>query len=619
MRLSRCQSLPRLFLPLDLAINIILAAAFFFVAGTTRLVAQPGATIAEAEALLPPTPARIAAIHQAAQQQGWGAQRDALQAAALLAYEKDKLSAAEAWYHLLHWAVLFGLKESEFSPAWARRVSEARVAHANLPSFVLTNRALGSMLSLELQAWVLSDAAFSSKFFALLSPLDYVPGVFQALDESYRSDPARFKSYPDLALAIAVVYDVPPPPYWPHAQVSERALPRRLPKAAEAFAWWVQEDRNGHTFHKFNRLSAEELKFVVDAAAPYADLQWAGHNVNLSLARLPEAYSMIKYSTARAAANQALWPGATYRLADILAVGGICADQAYFATQVGKARGVPTLLFRGAGNDARHGWFGYLDASRKWRLDAGRYAEQRFTTGYALDPQTWGELTDHDINFLTESFRAQTPYRQSRIHAAFASEYLGAGRAAQALSAARKAVSFERRNREAWEVLAAATQAQGGDARAVEAVWREAALAFQKYPDLEAAYVNRVAASLRARGQSSAAEAEIRQIARKNEASRTDLAVQQARNLLINAIAIQPLPERIRIYNQLVDTAGQGAGIQFFDQVVTVFAEHLLQVQQPAEATRALERAQGALKIEPRSQLETEFAALAQTVKKGAK
>ena len=37
----------------------------------------------------------------------------------------------------------------------------------------------------------------------------------------------------------------------------------------------------------------------------------------------------------------------------ILQEGGLCVDQAYFAAMVGKAKGVPTLLFRGAGLDGR--------------------------------------------------------------------------------------------------------------------------------------------------------------------------------------------------------------------------------------------------------------------------
>jgi hypothetical protein len=341
--------------------------------------------------------------------------------------------------------------------------------------------------------------------------------------------------------------------------------------------------------------------------APFPELEWALGNVREPLGELPATYAMIRYRTDRVTSGAAVWPGATYRLEDILKNGGICADQAYFATECGKAHGVPTLLFYGAGNDARHAWFGYLDANQKWQLDAGRYAEQRFVTGLARDPQTWREFSDHELQFLTEHFHALPSFRQSQVHAGFAAEMLAAGDAAGAAKAARKAVNFERRNQNAWEILFAATGRQGRDARALEALMREAALAFQRYPDLEAYYVNRVAESLRARGETSAADAEIRRIAHKNEGERIDLSVQQARNLLLQSMAGQPLPEQIRTYNSVVDTFGRGAGMGVFDEGVTVFVEHLAQLRQPGEAARALERARRTLKVDPNSQLDAEF------------
>jgi hypothetical protein len=53
----------------------------------------------------------------------------------------------------------------------------------------------------------------------------------------------------------------------------------------------------------------------------------------------------------------------------------------------------------------------------------------------------------------------------------------------------------------------------------------------------------------------------------------------------------------------------------FFDQVVIVFAEHMVHLQQPAEAVRAVERAQRTLKVEPDSQLEKELAKLLKQLK----
>ena len=580
-----------------------------------RLAAQPAA-IAEAEADQAPTAARLAELQKAARVSGWAPQVAALRATALLAYQRDKLAPAEAWSYVYRWAALFGESEASFVPRWIRAVEDAKVAHPNMPkSFTPPNRPLGLALAPELQAWLLGNPAFSSEFFELVAPVDYLPAVFQILDGLYRADPVRFRTYANLALAIAVVFDVPPPPDWPHGQVSTAALPRKLPAPGVAFAWWVKQDQLGHGYHRLTRLGAGELKFVVDAAAPFNELEWVAQVSDYPLNQLARAYTMVRYRTDRVANNNPNWMGKTYKLSDILAAGGICCDQAYFATQVGKARGVPTLLFHGAGNDGRHAWFGFLDGNQKWQLDAGRYAEQRFVTGFARDPQTWRELSDHELQFLSERFRDLPSFRPSRVHADFAADYLAAGDAAAAAAAARKAVNFERRNQPAWDTLIAAGQKLGRDAKTVEAVMREAALAFQRQPDLEAHYASRTAASLRARGETLLAEAEVSRIARSNKSKRADLGVQQARDTLLRSFATQALPDQVKTYNTVLDTSGRGAGIGFFDQVVIVFAEHMLQLQQPAEAVRAVERARRTLKVEHDSQLEKELTKLLKELK----
>lgn len=589
-------------------------ATLVWAAFPARLAAQAD-TIPEAETLQKPTPARLASIHASAQRDGWHAQAPALRAAANHAYRQEKLAAAEAWYLVFRWAALFGTSARDFELRWVEAINTAKVGHPGLKVAQPEDRPLGAVLSAELQAWLMGNPAFSEEFFGLVEPVDYLPRVLGTLQSVHQKDPARFKTHASLALAIAVVYDVAPPPHWPHGQVRPTALPRAFPDPVVAFGWWLRQEQLGRLYHRLTRLGADELKFVVDVAAPFAELEWSQTAVSHPLNDLANAYSMIRYRNDRVTTNAAVWPGRTYKLAEILAAGGICADQAYFATQAGKARGVPTLLFVGAGTAGRHAWFGFLDADQKWRLDAGRYAEQRFVTGLARDPQTWLEISDHELGFLSERFRNQPAYRQSRVHAAFAAEYLAGGEPALAVTAARKAVNFERRNRSGWEILVAATQ-KVKDARAAEVVLREAALAFKPYPDLEAFYVSRVAESLRARGQTSLADAEIRNIARKNVDNRSDLSIQQARALLAQSLQKQNLPAQVQTYQSILGTYGVGAGVAFFDEIVVVFVEHLMKQQQKAEASRAIDRARQTLRVDPNSQLEGEFERLRAAVGK---
>jgi len=565
----------------------------------------------EAEALQPPTALRLAELAAAARQTGWASVTPDLRSAALRAYGHGRLPAAEAWYYVYRWSALLAETEVQFVPPWIKAIEAAHVGHPNLPrSYAPRPQPLGQALSPELQSWLVGNVAFSSEFFAMLTPVDYLPEVFRVLNELHRRSPARFARYAHLALALALVYDLPPPPDWPHGQASETSLPRHLPDVVEAFDWWIRQDQLGRTDHRLADLGADELKFVVDAAAPFAELEWSQQNIDLPLNQLGRAYTMIRYRTDRAAVGAYVWTDAAYTLPAILAEGGICVDQAYFATQVGKARAVPTLLFRGAGMDGRHAWFGFLDGRQEWQLNAGRFGEQRFVTGLARDPQTWGEISDHELQFLAERFRTLPAFRTSCVHEEFATDFLQAGDAAAAVRAAWQAVKFERRNLDAWGTLLAAQEARRDRPKEIEATLYQALAAFATYPDLEAGLSSRLCQSLRARGQLSAADFEEQRIVTKNRLARADLPLRQARENLERTLATRPLAERIRAYNTLVDTMGRGAGIEFYDRVVTFFVEHLVREGRMAEARQAAERARSTLYVPSGSQLEGEFTKL---------
>jgi hypothetical protein len=301
------------------------------------------------------------------------------------------------------------------------------------------------------------------------------------------------------------------------------------------------------------------------------------------------------------------WSGEPYTLQAILKAGGICVDQAYFASEAGKARGIPTLLFTGSGQDARHAWFGFLDGEHKWQLDAGRYAEQRLVTGNAIDPQTWMPMSDHDLEFLSERFRALPSFMQSRVNEEFAEDFLLMGDAKAAAQAAREAVSYERRNLEGWETLIAADTAIGLSAPEKEGVLREAALAFTpKYPDLVVEYVNRVCESLRARGETSLADYEERGLAERLKGDRADLTVTQASAILARSIATQSIQDQIATYNAILVQFGRGAGTMFFDRIVVAFAEHLAMANMKPDARFAVQRAREVLDVQPGTQVSTD-------------
>jgi hypothetical protein len=574
----------------------------FFVCFTARLSAL--APFSGDELSEPPSPARLAEIEHVAAMNGWGLLVPGLHTLAFHAYEHDS-QAAEDWWLLSRWATVFATSDDKFMAQWVDAIKAAQAGNSDMPTrYVVHKRPLSDHVSPALQAWLLANPDFSAQFFSLLSPYDLLPKSFDILSQLQARYPEKFPIYANLALAIAMVYDVPPPPTWPHAQVSASALPRTLPDPAAAFAFWVHADETGQTLQPLSRLPASELKFVVDAAAPAAELEWAQHHVSAPLASFAGVYNLVHYRVDRAQQETYVWPDAHYDLPTILAKGGICVDQAYFACEVGKAKGVPTLLFAGAGHDAWHAWFGYLDQNGHWQLDAGRNAE---VTGLAIDPQTWEYISDHELKFLSEGFRLRPSWRQACLNADFAKDYLTVGQFAAAASAARVAVNYEPRHILAWQYLLAAKKQLGAGPADIEATLREAALAFKNYPDVEAPIVHDIAASMRARGENSAADFVESQFAQKVAPERGDLALDQLAGKISQSMAADSMETQLRTYYAVLKAYGHGAGMDFFSRIVRPFVEHLQAADRKQDAINAALAAQGALHIDPNSQLDQQM------------
>ena len=581
-------------------------ALIFFAASLCAGMAQ-AAEIPDKELTWAPSAERVAALQVEAAQAGWPAVAQELHRVAIRLYQGHGTQ-AQAWYYLFRWADLFGQTESEAAARWIQAVQPTRAGPIRLPpQFAGTETPLADFAPPDLRAYMMGSWEFSNQFFTLLSPLDHTPEVISILGRLWTRNPVEFRQHASLALAIAVVYDAPPPPGWPHGQVSAEALPRRLPAPLDIFAFLVKADKEGVLLQSLSKLPASELKFVVDTPAGFDEMIWVQQCVSPRLATFGDVYSLIRYRKERIEAGMPVWPEAHYRLPDILRDGGICVDQAYFASMVGKAKGVPTLLFRGAGLDGRHAWFGFLDGNGHWQLDCGRYAEQKLVTGVAFDPQTWTDISDHELQFLSEGFRQQPLFTASVAHTQFAALFFNDGDYTAAAKAARAALDIERRNLDARTVLLSAWEHLGVPAQQLEGVLQDGSVAFQRYPDLDAEFKRRLARSLRGRGETSQAEFIEHGISHKYETTREDLAVQEARDLLRRSMEQGDVAASVRAYNRALDSFGQGAGMGFFDQIVRPFIGYLLKNGRRNMAVQALDRARQTLRVEPSGQLDREL------------
>lgn len=299
--------------------------------------------------------------------------------------------------------------------------------------------------------WVMDDADLTSEFICNLAPQDNVDRVLGILEDLHRAAPERFPVYNSLALAFALVWD-DPPSWRVHNQLGQASVPQDASTVTDRFLFYVAcNEKNGLEWN-LRKLPAEYLKYVVDSAVSLDELRWAQKHVRLTKATYAKVFFSIKYDTARLDAGQYNWPFPVYSLEAIQKKGGICVDQAYFAVMSGKANGIPTLYFHGPGRRGGHAWIGYLKSKDEWELDCGRYAYDKYATGYARDPQTGEVITDHELDYLSKAFRLSEAYRTAQYMADAARLMAESGDRQGALSAINDAINQESRDYNLWLV-----------------------------------------------------------------------------------------------------------------------------------------------------------------------
>ena len=404
----------------------------------------------------------------------------------------------------------------------------------------------------ELAEYMLASPELLSDFFSTISPKDDASKVAGAIIDIYKSDPDSFRKYPRLAFAIALVFDTPPPKRWPHAQVSEKYLPRKFPAPSEAFAEWKAARDRGRLLFQFERMSLDELKYLVASLATSEDKQWAQKSISINASNIGKLYSSVAYNYSRITAKQYDWDGPDYRLKTIREIGGICTDQAYFASEAAKARGVPAFIFTGAGSDGFHAWTAAMKKPGNWEFGIGRYEGARYVTGTTIDPQTWEIASDHDLESLREGFRNGAKYRENELHTIFAEKFFKSGDYPSAEKSARKALSLDKRNAKTWRILIDALQ-KSGDERKVFAALDEAVKAFFKYPDIDAEFRRELISKLKAASKEDEARKLSTSIILKTKSSRPDIAMSFARAELEGDIASGEAEKLATSYKRLLN------------------------------------------------------------------
>ena len=251
---------------------------------------------------------------------------------------------------------------------------------------------------------LLAVDGLSDKAVSYVNESDNKTVFIEILSKLLGDDKRKFERYMNLAIAIAMVWDEPFPDSWPHPNVNRSDVPIGNFDVLSMFNFFVSSHENGQLKIGLDRLSVRELCFVIDTPVELNELKYAQQIKLKSLKDLERLYKIIPYDQQRINSEEYEWPHGPYRLIDIgLKKGGICMDQSYFAAHAAKSQGVPSILFMGQGRSGGHAWVGYLESRGRWKLNAARWASEKYPVGFAYDPQTWERISDTQFEFYLKS------------------------------------------------------------------------------------------------------------------------------------------------------------------------------------------------------------------------
>ena len=436
----------------------------------------------------------------------------------------------------------------------------------------------------DLRAWLMANREPAEEFVSVLSPSDDPAAVAKLLGELWKSDTAGFKASPRLAMAIALVYDAPPPSNFPHGQVSIADLPRKLNDPVKVFAFFRQSAEANRLAQSPDKLGIDELALVVGFVTPLSEMREI-QKLRINRGDMAKLYFSINYDKGRFARREYAWKGGAYSLESIRAKGGICVDQAYYTSATAQAFGVPAFILSGVGADGYHAFVGYLERPGKWKTDVGRYPEQKFATGEGINPLTWGPFSDHDLTFLQDRSQTSIGYATSELatgKALLALEKKDVASAARLLAQAR---SSEPLNPAVWVGLAQLAELRGDSPEQLVRLYSDAAKAMGKFRDIEVEWRYKLAALHDKMGKADAAFEERDAIVKRNVRTRPDLAVVLASQMMDSVMKAGDEKKSMSVFNRLMGRF-EDAGLEFCMHLAYPYQTHLLKAGLKKEAVQ---------------------------------
>ncbi len=245
----------------------------------------------------------------------------------------------------------------------------------------------------------------------LVDPKDDVGGVYRTLATLVEAHGAKkVAAFDNLAAAICVVHDRPF-----SRRINENNAASMAP--ADILGYYAEHVRDMDIDPRV--VPAELLIYVADTTASDEEMSWAlqqyRRNTDVG-ARFFEIEYDEAYFRDPVKNPKKLTESGEFTLQAIKEHGGVCADQAYFAMSVGKAKGVPTAYVTARGAEVGHAWVGFLELRGRragWNFDEGRYDAYQNIQGLVLNPQTGEQIPDSVLSMSGEN--ATVEERELRV------------------------------------------------------------------------------------------------------------------------------------------------------------------------------------------------------------
>ncbi len=261
--------------------------------------------------------------------------------------------------------------------------------------------------NLKLDTWLVKHRDVSRLLFRALGDVNNVTECIGKFRKLLAAEQKTILAYPNLAVAFATARPM-------NFRLKDRTKTATL---LESFRWYTNSKVNFR--YDLCKIPYELSRHLADSRLSIAERRWVVGKYG-KMTDPATSYFHLKYDTGHyKQGKDKKIKSLKLSLPNLLKVGGVCIEQAYYSAQVCKTLGIPAAIVSGDGaSGIGHAWLAALKITAggkraHWDSTTGRYRAHRYYTGLVNSP-TGGTMLDSELELTGAA--AQLPLKR-REHA----------------------------------------------------------------------------------------------------------------------------------------------------------------------------------------------------------